>query len=205
MATGATLLGAVKDELGTFFDTNTFPDARITDYLNEGQAVMAPDIGRTTSALMTVGENDLELQLPANFIRIVQLLPDPNFTGTGRIPPYELTDDAFVWLDKQGRTASSFLMIYEARHAPFGNDGTVLTLPDPGPEGLVAFACMRCMQRLIGDRAAYKRYATQTGTNVIQAEDMERLAEVWHQRYLQSRELLALRTRVAQMEQVAQY
>lgn len=205
MASGASMLAAVRKELGSFDDATTFQDSRIVDYLNEGQALYLPDVTVTTSTLLPVTATELERAFPQRFVRVVQVLPDPNFAGTHRMPPYELTDSSFIWLDRIPRDASQVLLIYEAAYAPIVNDANAIALPDPGPEGLVAFAAMRCLQRLIGDRAAYRRYATQTGTNVVQPEDMERLAEVWHTRYLQTREALAIRIHHASMEQVAQF
>ena len=205
MANGSGMILSVQKELGAFYDVATFPDTRILDYLNEGQALLAPDVTRTMTALIPIDASDLFEATPSNFIRINTILPDPNFSGTHRVPPFQIVDGQFYWLDRIPRPASQMLLIYEARFPPFAADASAIVLPDPGPEGLVAFASMRCLQRLIGDRSAYRRYATQTGSNVVQPEDLERLAEVWHQRYLQTREVLAQRIAIAAAETVAQF
>jgi len=196
VANGTAMKASVRAELGVLDDA-ALADARIIDYFNEGQALMLPDVTFTASTVLSILAAATQTATPASFVRVTRIMPDPNTSGS-RVPPYLLVDGQFVWLDTaSGRAATSVLLVYERKFAAIADTGTAIEIPDPGPEGLIAFACFRWTQRLVGDRAAYKRYATQTGTNVVDVDDIQTLSEMWHQRYLQCRDMLATRTRIA--------
>jgi hypothetical protein len=196
--TATAMIAAVRNELGLFNSLFTITDARIVDYLNEGQDWMSTDVTRKIKTGLAWGTSAVQIALPADYVRMIQILPDPNYVGHNYFPAYYEVDGLLILTDKTPRQAGAAYLLYEATYPTFTiNGGT--DLPRPGHEGLVAFAVWRCVMRFVNDRDAYARYATQVGTNAVSPEDMERLAEMWHQRYLAIRELLVQRNVAALM------
>jgi hypothetical protein len=190
--TATAMIANVRAELGLFDASLAVPDARIVDYLNEGQDWMAADVTRKMSSIVTWTTSAVQISLPSDYVRMIKLIPNPNFTGERYVPPYHEVDGALVLTDAIPRQAGSVILMYEARYPEFTVYGGT-DLPRPGPEGLVAFAVWRCMMRLVNDRDIYKRYATQVGTNAVSPEDLERNAATWYQRFLEVAEVLKTR------------
>src|SRR4051812_30648139 len=69
------LLARVRAELGTLDDA-AFTDARLTDYLNEGQAWLLPDVTTKKVTTGTVLDAAVSITLPADYVRLIDLVPD---------------------------------------------------------------------------------------------------------------------------------
>lgn len=203
--TAATMIANYRIEVGPLFDSlYTIPDARIVDYLNEGQDWMSQDVTKKVKADVTWAANAETLVLPTDYVRLIRIDPDPNFTGDQVVPPYIEVDGALVFTDPTPRAAGAVYLYYEAMYASFLLAGST-DLPRPGPEALVAFAVWRAMMRFVNDRDVYARYATQVGTNAIDPADIERNAQSWYQRYLEAVDVLKLRKTKAVAAPVASW
>lgn len=187
----ATLTLNVRSELGVFNDVTAYPDARIADYLNEGQAWMLPDVTRHLAGTFSWIDNATSFALPADLVRIVVFYPD-----VGSVPPAIETDGSLVFLSSATVQAASGQFSYEGAYPKIDSTHPCV-LPDPGNEGLVAFATWRILDRLVVDRDDYRRYSTQTGSNVVAPADIADLANLYQQRYSAVRDNLAQRTSAA--------
>jgi hypothetical protein len=186
----AELILRVRGELGTAFDDQTvYPDARIANYLNEGQAWMLPDVSQKLAATLTFADAAVSVALPSAYVRMIDLWS----TDGSPIPPYQELDGILRFTgDPTGVQGGAFAISYEAAFPLI--DGThPCLLPDPGNEGLVAFATWRVLERVVSSRDDFRRYATQTGSNVVTPSDLKELADLYQQRYAAVRDVLAQR------------
>ena len=193
-SSGVSMCAAFRAEIGPLWDSLfTIPDGRIIDWLNEGQDRMIPMVTRKLSTVRTWAAGAAQVALPSDYVRMISVAPDPNFTGTQYVPPWIEVDGALVFQDAlASRAAGSMMLLYEGSYPNFVLEGQT-ELPRPGPETLVAFAVHRAFLRFTNDRDTYARYATQTGTNNVGPDDLERQAAVWYQHYIDGVEILKVR------------
>jgi hypothetical protein len=184
----ATLIANVRKELGQFDDATKYTDQRITDYLNEGQAWMLPDVNQKKVAAGTIAAGAASLTLPADYVRMISIHLDD---GTPMPDFIELDGQLrFTAPDLSVIRAGTTTLFYEAS---FPKLGATCALPDPGNEGIVAFATWRILERVVVDRDDFRRFSTQTGSHLVTPQDVQEIADLYQQRYAAVRDLLAQR------------
>jgi len=191
--TQAVLIDRIRKELGSFDDPTAFPDARLGDYLNEGQAWMLPDVTTKRAATLSFLDQAVSVPVPSDYVRMLELWA----TDGTPIPPYVELDGMLRFTgDPTAVQGGSFVLSYEGSF-PLMDATHPCLLPDPGNEGLVAFGTWRVLERVLSSRDDYRRYATQTGSNAVSPQDMQQLADLYQQRFAAVREVLAQRVTVA--------
>lgn len=166
------LQGEVRDELSAdliSFYANL--DALIERWLNRGQTLLEHRPEKKFPLSWLAGAT--EVALPADFAEFVAIRMDVGMA----LPKYRIFANKLVFSDPEGAFRDGTGTLDYRSYPPTISGVQASVLPDWGDVAIVYYALYSFYKKLSNSRSDYERYATLTGQNGVDIEELRSLGQ----------------------------
>ena len=161
----AYLTDAVRGDIGDL--SGYFADSVIERFLMEGQRKLEPDHLLEKQATISWADNATSVALPSDYYEMITVVPDStSYTWPLRYREHGTS----LYFDGRDTVYAFSGKLYYRAHYPAFTSTIPCVLPAEAADALISYANYKCYQRVGGNRAEYKRYATLSQNNVTMGD-----------------------------------